>query len=279
VSPEQNPPLLIDTWQWKLPQVTGHQGTSVGVALAPDTAPRLSTRWEDLAEDGADIEVWAMCSCGWGGLRGPFTAQLVRDAGRAQLEELTLLREQWEQHAREEHAAAAPNNDAELRRAAELLARWRRLDAVDAILLLRSAGHMVDGALADAVAVARRAGLSWERIAEPLGVTRAAAHQRYKAIDPRRWDGTSPRCDAADLLTGDTDLCEGDQAAVRLFDRAEIPDEQERYSGGILACVHHGARLFARLRHARVYPASPGREDTPALEVYHRAQSIKTSAR
>ncbi|GAB2887564.1 hypothetical protein [Streptomyces mayteni] len=69
------------------------------------------------------------------------------------------------------------------------------------------------------------------------------------------------RCAAAhpDDPTG----CEGAGDVVRIVDRS---------GRSVLACVHHGARLYASLTRPRVYPM-PG-SDGAAIEVYQRAQSL-----
>jgi hypothetical protein len=155
----------------------------------------------------------------------------------------------------------------------------RRADPIAALRVLRGIEIDRDMEMERSVKAARVAGRSWAEIGEAVGVSKQTAHNRFARIDPMRWDGVSPRCAAAAEVYRDTDPCEGDQEAVRVWDSERIPDETERYAGGTLACVHHGARLYARLRYARVYPATPGREDTPALEVYHRAQNLKAADR
>lgn len=270
--------MQIDTGQWTLPEVTTHQGISVGAVIPPEgSAWMLSQDWDEATFSGDHgIEVWAMCTCGWAGLHARVIPNQLSELGRAGVEDFALLREQWEQHAHQEHGAGR-DEPAELRRAAELLTAWRRRDPITALLLLRSLGHMVDGQLADTVVEARQAGHSWAKVAEPLGVTKAAAYERYKAIDPLRWDGTSPRCDAAELLTGDSDPCEGTQEAVRIFGPQDIPPTEEQMEhGGTLACVRHGSRLYATLPWARLRPVGgpSGENADAAMEVYHRAQAL-----
>lgn len=70
------------------------------------------------------------------------------------------------------------------------------------------------------------------------------------------------RCVAAHIE--DPTPCEGPREAVRVADRI---------GGSVLACVHHGARLYASLDGARVYP-QPG-HDGAAIEVYYRAQRLR----
>lgn len=70
------------------------------------------------------------------------------------------------------------------------------------------------------------------------------------------------RCAAAHAE--DPTPCEGPHDAVRIVDQL---------GAETLACVHHGARLYASLDRPRVYPM-PG-HDQAALEVYTRAQGIE----
>lgn len=126
------------------------------------------------------------------------------------------------------------------------------------------------------VVKAREDGASWTQVGAELGVSKQTAHNRYSAIDPLRWDGASPRCAAAGLLPGDTEACEGDQDAAWVLDSVRIPSDEQKRRDGVLSCVRHGAQLYARYLHARVYPT--GGPDDPrraALEIYHRAQGIK----
>lgn len=123
---------------------------------------------------------------------------------------------------------------------------------------------------------ARADGATWAAVGAELGVSRQTAHARFTSIDPRRWDGTSPRCAAAGLLDGDAEICEGDQDAAWVLDSVRIPTDEQKRRDGVLSCVRHGAQLYARYAHARVYPT--GGPDDPrlaALEIYHRAQDIK----
>ncbi|MFD5319341.1 hypothetical protein [Streptomyces sp. NPDC127098] len=46
----------------------------------------------------------------------------------------------------------------------------------------------------------------------------------------------------------------------------------DQHGTSVLACVHHGARLYASLTGPRVYP-TPG-NDGAAIEVYNRAQTL-----
>lgn len=69
------------------------------------------------------------------------------------------------------------------------------------------------------------------------------------------------RCAAAH--DADPTPCEGPQDAVRIVDR---------YGSEVLACVHHGARMYASLIGPRVYPM-PG-HDGAAIEAYQRAQDL-----
>ena len=72
------------------------------------------------------------------------------------------------------------------------------------------------------------------------------------------------RCGAAHR--DDATLCEGDRAAVRIVVGA---DE-------VLACVHHGARLYASVEGARAYPVGgpEGPHAGAAIEVAHRAMGM-----
>jgi hypothetical protein len=131
------------------------------------------------------------------------------------------------------------------------------------------------------VGAARLGGASWEAIGRELGLSKQTAYNRFVSCDPTRWDGTSPRCAAAGLLAGDTDLCEGDQEAVKVFESSRPVPEQAKAPGGTLACVRHGAKLYARIDPSRslVYPVGgPNRPEQPAIEVYTRAQEIRTKA-
>lgn len=67
------------------------------------------------------------------------------------------------------------------------------------------------------------------------------------------------RCPAAHVE--DPTGCEGPQDAVRILDMAGTET---------LACVHHGARLYASLVRPRVYPAAV---TSAALAVYTRAHT------
>jgi hypothetical protein len=73
------------------------------------------------------------------------------------------------------------------------------------------------------------------------------------------------RCAAAHPDDGSP--CEGDQAAVRI-----VVGTDE-----VLACIHHGTRLYASVEHAQVYPTGgpngPNRE--AALEIPRRAVGMK----
>jgi hypothetical protein len=156
-----------------------------------------------------------------------------------------------------------------------------KADPLEALwLLTRVVSADVDIETEDAVKAARLAGRSWSEIGEATGVSKQTAHNRYSRFDPLRWDCVSPRCEAAGALYRDMDVCEGDQNAVRVWDSERPVDDDQREIGGTGACVRHGAKLYAQLRYARVYPVGgPDRPDHPALEVYHRAQALKESAR
>jgi hypothetical protein len=73
------------------------------------------------------------------------------------------------------------------------------------------------------------------------------------------------RCAAAHL--DDPTPCEGDHKAVRIL------------VGGdeVLACVHHGARLYASVDHPTVYPVGgpDGPNANAALEVPRRATGMR----
>lgn len=145
-----------------------------------------------------------------------------------------------------------------------------------ALHLTHKAVGELEAELQTRVAGARMGNASWTQVGNELGISRQTAFARYASIDPKRWDGTSPRCAAADLLNGDTEPCEGDQDAAWVLDSVNIPSEDQKRRDGILACVHHGSQLYARYAYARVYPT--GGPDDPrraALEIYHRAQVIK----
>jgi hypothetical protein len=171
--------------------------------------------------------------------------------------------------------------DAKWNAASVALAAVRKADPLEALwLLTRAVSVDVDIEVERSVKAARLAGRSWSEIGEATGVSKQTAHNRYSRFDPLRWDCVSPRCEAAAALYRDMDVCEGDQNAVRVWDSERPVDDDQREIGGTGACVRHGAKLYAQLRHARVYPVGgPDRPDHPALEVYHRAQALKESAR
>lgn len=128
------------------------------------------------------------------------------------------------------------------------------------------------------VGAARLGGASWEAIGRELGLSKQTAFNQFRAFDPTRWDGTSPRCQAANALPGDTDPCEGDMEAVKVFESSRPIPEQAKAPGGTLACVRHGAKLYARIDPSRslVYPVGgPNRPDQSAIAVYTRAQQIR----
>lgn len=153
-------------------------------------------------------------------------------------------------------------------------------DPIAALDALSTMGSELELRTAMAVGAARQAGHTWDEIGKRLRVTRQAAQKRYGSIDPTRWDGTSERCQAAGRITGDTDLCEGSMDAAWVMESREIPSDEEKRERGTLACVHHGAKLYAQIgQYARVYPT--GGPDDPrraALEIYHRAQDIRAKA-
>lgn len=153
-------------------------------------------------------------------------------------------------------------------------------DPLAALSAMLTMGNELELRTAMAVGAARQAGHTWDEIGKALRVTRQAAQKRYGATDPTRWDGTSERCQAAGRITGDTDLCEGSMDAAWVMESAEIPSDEEKRARGTLACVHHGAKLYAQIgQYARVYPT--GGPDDPrraALEIYHRAQDIRAKA-
>lgn len=153
-------------------------------------------------------------------------------------------------------------------------------DPIASLGAMSTMGGELELRTAMAVGAAREAGHTWDEIGKALRVTRQAAQKRYGSIDPTRWDGTSERCQAAGRITGDTDLCEGSMDAAWVMESAEIPSDEEKRARGTLACVHHGAKLYAQIgQYARVYPT--GGPDDPrraALEIYHRAQDIRAKA-
>jgi hypothetical protein len=133
----------------------------------------------------------------------------------------------------------------------------------------------------DLVGAARLGGASWEAIGRELGLSKQTAFNQFRAFDPTRWDGTSPRCQAAEQLPGDTDPCEGDMEAVKIFESSRPIPEQAKAPGGTLACVRHGAKLYARIHPSRslVYPVGgPNRPGQCAITVYKRAQEIRKGA-
>jgi hypothetical protein len=133
----------------------------------------------------------------------------------------------------------------------------------------------------DLVGSARLGGASWEAIGRELGLSKQTAYNRFVGCDPTRWDGTSARCQAAEQLPGDTDPCEGDPEAVKIFESSRPIPEQAAAPGGTLACVRHGAKLYARIDPSRslVYPVGgPNRPGQCAITVYKRAQEIRKGA-
>lgn len=127
------------------------------------------------------------------------------------------------------------------------------------------------------VGAARLGGASWEAIGRELGLSKQTAYNRFVGCDPTRWDGTSERCGAAGQLLGDTDPCEGPMDAAKVMESYDVPTPEQRETFGVLACVNHGAKLYAQIgTYARVYPTKgPDDPSHAALEIYHRAQEIK----
>lgn len=115
----------------------------------------------------------------------------------------------------------------------------------------------------------------------PAEARAAAAHRALAQLDVVISELTEHRAALADALSApstpeqrcgaahakDPTPCEGDPAAVRVVDRE---------GAETLACVHHGARLYASIDQPRVYPM-PG-HDGAALTVYNRAASIEPFA-
>jgi len=261
--------VRINQWDWTVKGSTKHKGRSVGALREREgqDAPQVLENWDVLLGDGTafEFQIWVVCACGWEGLKFPVTADEVQERGRAGVEEALSIVSGWEHHV----ATAAdmpPTTDADLRKVAALLRELGSREPRHALDVLRCMGTMLNGQLAESVADARRAGLSWSEIAEPLAVTKAAAYEKYVAIDPTRWDGKAERCGAAHRE--DYTLCEGDPEAVEI-----VLESGDR----VLACVHHGARFYASVTRPRVYPV--GGPDGPhagaALEVYHRAAGMK----
>jgi hypothetical protein len=257
-----------DQWDWLPdPDAVGHAGRSTGAG--PD-----GLEFEDWAEvlldgeGGPEFEVWAICACGWRGTGHYVRGLSVADLGRAGIEASLNLQEEFDQHVAEV-VAARPSVTGDMNRAAVLLGELAGRPPLHALEVLREVRTVLDARTSEAVAAARRAGLSWEKLAEPLGVTRAAAYEKYRAVDPMRWDGTSERCGAAHPK--DMTLCEGDPGAVEI----ELRDRSK-----VLACVHHGARMYASAQDARVRPVGgpDGNHAGAALEVYHRAQGMRPFA-
>jgi hypothetical protein len=258
-----------DQWDWlpENPDAVGHAGRSTGAG--PD-----GTEFEDWDErlsaweDGPEFEVWAICACGWTGTSYYVGALSVKDLGRAGVERALHLQEEFDQHAAEA-SAPGPSVTEDMNRAAVLLGELAVRPPRHALEVLREVRTVLDARTSEAVGAARRAGLSWEKVAEPLGVSRAAAYEKYRAMDPMRWDGKSERCGAAHPK--DMTLCEGDPGAVEI----ELRDRSK-----VLACVHHGSRMYASAQDARVRPVGgpDGNHAGAALEVYHRAQGMKPFA-
>jgi hypothetical protein len=147
-----------------------------------------------------------------------------------------------------------------------------------ALKVARDVASQLSGQVtAELVRSARRDGASWADVGASLGISKQAAQQRFSAAE--RWDGISARCQVASReLAGDTDLCEGPMDAVWVLGSNETPSEEQKRTFGLLGCVHHGAKLYARIgTHARVYP-NGDEHGNAALEVYHRAQGIKPKA-
>jgi len=259
--------VRINDWDWTVEGVTEHRGRTVGaLAQRPgQDAPQLVEHWDTLLGDGtaSSFEVWATCGCGWEGIKFSTGSNEVKRLGRAGVEAELLLRGDWDQHVT---SAMAPKPvEADLKKVADLLAEIGSRTPADALYVLRCMGSMLQGQLADSVAAARLDGRSWSEIAEPLGVSKAAAYEKYRAIDPTRWDGKAERCEAAHRQ--DYTLCEGNPEAVEIV--LESGDS-------VRACVSHGARFYASTTRPRVRPV--GGPDGPnagaALEVYHRAQGM-----
>lgn len=77
--------------------------------------------------------------------------------------------------------------DEDLSRVVRLLTELRtERGAAEALYLLRNAGLILNGQMAEAVVTARREGLSWQQIADPLMLTKAAVYEHYRSIDPQK---------------------------------------------------------------------------------------------
>ncbi|MQS99032.1 hypothetical protein FF041_02100 [Streptomyces jumonjinensis] len=80
---------------------------------------------------------------------------------------------------------------------------------------------------------------------------------------------TTARARCAAAHADDPTRCEGAGDAVLVRDRYTAV-------GGVLGCVHHGARMLASIEGGRVYPGhAPG---SAAIAVWTRAQSIRPFA-
>jgi hypothetical protein len=84
-------------------------------------------------------------------------------------------------------------------------------------------------------------------------------------------EAIASRCAAAHR--DDPTPCEGPQDAVRIYDRWKS-------GGGVLGCVHHGARMLASVVGGLVYPGPssdvgrrPGND--AAVDAYVRAQATR----
>jgi hypothetical protein len=68
---------------------------------------------------------------------------------------------------------------------------------------------------------------------------------------------------------------------VKIFESSRSIAGMAEATGGTLACVRHGAQLYARIDPSRalVYPVGgPNRPDQPAIKVYTRAQALRAKA-
>lgn len=154
--------------------------------------------------------------------------------------------------------------------AAGAAASLARQDPIAGIRMLGSMRNEMDLHLGSAVERARRAGRTWDEIGAALRMSRQGAQKAYRHVD------RNILCDAAVRLRESTP-CTGTPAAVWVYDSERVPAEPGVTPGGVAACVEHGARLYAGLRNARVYPQAGHGPD--ALKVYYRADEIRNEQR
>jgi hypothetical protein len=127
----------------------------------------------ELAGEPDNTMCLPVCDCGWRDVRW-FGAD---DAGRS------AARERWARHALLENELRPPDwlvTKAEILR--EQITELIRTSPPAALTLLADIDGWHGALLRDAVAAARATGASWADIGEKLGMSRQAAHERFRGV-------------------------------------------------------------------------------------------------